>query len=84
MLNQVPQEGAAQLIFLNKKWMLSCTAWGKTSIICTDLAKKYLDRGFRVNVSSEGSCYLIKDVAQGLSDHIPDRLGLVIKSLYWK
>ena len=85
VLNQVPQGGAALLIFLNKKWMLSCAAWGKTSIIWTDLAKKkYLGSGFRVNVSSEGSCYLIKDVAQGLSDHIPERLDLVRKILYWK
>ena len=28
------------LIFLDKKWLLSCAAWGETNIICTDLAKK--------------------------------------------
>ena len=36
VFNQVPQGGAALLICLNKKWMLSCAAWGETSIICTD------------------------------------------------
>ena len=31
VLNQVPQVGEAQLIFLNKRWMLSCAAWGKAA-----------------------------------------------------
>ena len=37
---QVPQAGLALMIFFYIKWMLSCAAWGETSIIWADLAKK--------------------------------------------
>ena len=40
VLNQVPQGGATHLIFLNQKWTLGCAAWGKTSVVCADFAKK--------------------------------------------
>ena len=41
-LIKFPQGDAALLIYLNKKLMLSCAAWGETSIICTDLAQNYV------------------------------------------
>ena len=31
VLNQVPQGGVTILSFICKKWILSCSAWGKTS-----------------------------------------------------
>ena len=39
----MPLEEVLQYWFLlNKKWMPTSVAWGKTSILCTDLAKKTL------------------------------------------
>ena len=36
VLNSLPDGGAKPLIFLKNE----CLAWGKTGLICTDLAKK--------------------------------------------
>ena len=51
VLNKVPRGGATQLIFLHK--MLSCTAWGETSLIGKVIAKKFdlLCRGRSSSVS---------------------------------
>ena len=43
--NQVPHWGAPLLVFyFQKKWKLSCEAWGEASLICTEWAKKPICR----------------------------------------